>query len=258
MSSENPTAPGLRVLLVEDNVANQKVAVRFLERLGHQSDLAQNGREALAALEKRSYDVVLMDLQMPEMDGLEATRRIRVQWPQGGLRIVALTANATPEDRAACAAVGMDGLVSKPIDIANLKAAIEVRGNEPVGASPPPAPADTAHDAPFDPEHLRKLGELGDPSLVPELVAMYMSEATSRLALLRDAVRQGNADQVQFTTHSLRGSSAALGLSAVVVACQTLEDEAKQGMLEQGLERTDALEVEIARAREWLAPYALP
>lgn len=258
MSPENPAAPPLRVLVVEDNLANQKVALRFLERLGHRADVAQNGREALATLEQRPYDVVFMDLQMPEMDGLEATRRIRVQWPQGGLRIIALTANATLEDREACAAVGMDGVVSKPIALERLKDALEAPEAAGPRSPPPRANAATNPSPPFDPEQLNKLGQLGDPTLVPELVSLYLSEATTRLAVLRTAVRDGNAGQVQITAHSLRGSSAALGLEAVVASCRTLEDEARAGRLEHALARSEAIEVEIDRAREWLASYGRP
>lgn len=260
MPSENSEAPPLRVLVVEDNVANQKVALRSLERLGHRADVAQNGREALEALEQRPYDVVFMDLQMPEMDGLEATRRIRVQWPQGGLRIIALTANASLEDREACAAVGMDGLLGKPLAIERLRDALEAPGSSPAAASTPPSPSEDrgAPGPPFDPEQLKKLAQIGDPTLVPELVSMYLTEAATRLAVLRAAVRDGNGGQVQLTAHSLRGSSAALGLSAVAASCRILEDEARGGSLEQGLAHTDTIEVEIDRAREWLAEYARP
>jgi PAS domain S-box-containing protein len=106
----------LRILLAEDNAVNQKLALRLLERLGYQADLAENGLEVLEALERQPYDVVLMDVQMPELDGLDATRRIRARWPEGeGPRIIAMTANAMREDRDACLEAGMDDYVAKPI-----------------------------------------------------------------------------------------------------------------------------------------------
>ena len=106
----------LRILLAEDNAVNQKVALRLLERLGHGADLAANGLEALEALEREPYDVVLMDVQMPELDGLEASRRIHERFaPEARPRIVAMTANAMPEDRDACMAAGMDDYIAKPI-----------------------------------------------------------------------------------------------------------------------------------------------
>jgi PAS domain S-box-containing protein len=106
----------LRILLAEDNAVNQKLALRLLERLGYEADLAQNGLEVLEALERQPYDIVLMDVQMPELDGLDATRRIRARWPEGeGPRIIAMTANAMREDRDACLEAGMDDYVAKPI-----------------------------------------------------------------------------------------------------------------------------------------------
>ncbi|MBI4515288.1 MAG: response regulator [Deltaproteobacteria bacterium] len=118
----------LRILLAEDNVVNQKVALRILQRLGYRGDLAANGREVLEALRRQSYDVVLMDVQMPELDGFEATRRIRRQWPAGGPWIIAMTANAMREDREACLAAGMDDYVAKPVEVADLHAALERAG----------------------------------------------------------------------------------------------------------------------------------
>jgi len=116
----------LRVLLAEDNLVNQRLAVRLLDRMGYRPDLAANGLEALQALERQAYDVVLMDMQMPELDGLEATRRIRQQFPpEYQPRIIAMTANAMQGDREACLAAGMDDYVSKPVNVKELIAALE-------------------------------------------------------------------------------------------------------------------------------------
>ncbi|HLA16673.1 MAG TPA: response regulator, partial [Candidatus Limnocylindrales bacterium] len=115
----------LRILLAEDNAVNQKLALRLLERMGYSADVAGDGLQAIAALERETYDLVLMDVQMPELDGLEATRRIRARWPDRALRIVAMTANAMAEDRDACLAAGMDDYVSKPIRVEELTAALE-------------------------------------------------------------------------------------------------------------------------------------
>ena len=116
----------LRILIAEDNRINQKVALKLLERIGYRADVAANGVEALRALERQAYDVVLMDVQMPEMDGLAATRAIRERWPgASGPRVVAMTANAMRDDREACMAAGMDDFVSKPVVLAQLAAALE-------------------------------------------------------------------------------------------------------------------------------------
>jgi CheY-like chemotaxis protein len=129
-----PAASTLRILLAEDNAVNQKVALRLLKQLGYGADVAWNGVEALEALERQPYDVVLMDVQMPELDGLETSRRIHARWsPRERPRIIAMTANAMPEDREACAAAGMDDYVAKPIrpqDLAEaLKRADALPGN---------------------------------------------------------------------------------------------------------------------------------
>lgn len=119
--------PALRVLVAEDNVVNQRLAAHFLEKRGHQVEIAANGVQALAAVEKQSYDVVLMDVQMPEVDGFQATAAIREREKGTGrhLRIIAMTAHAMEGDRAKCLAAGMDGYIPKPIQAKEMFAAIE-------------------------------------------------------------------------------------------------------------------------------------
>ena len=117
----------LRILLAEDNVVNQKLALRLLQQMGYRADLASNGIEAVESIERQTYDVVLMDVQMPEMDGLEAARRIVERWPDASARprIVAMTANAMQGDREECLAAGMDDYVTKPIRVDALVAALD-------------------------------------------------------------------------------------------------------------------------------------
>jgi len=111
----------LRILLAEDNVVNQKLALRLLQQMGYRADLASNGSEAIECVERQPYDVILMDVQMPEMDGLEASRRITAQWRQDRRpRIVAMTANAMQGDREMCLAAGMDDYITKPIRVDQL------------------------------------------------------------------------------------------------------------------------------------------
>ena len=113
-----PQRHPLRILLAEDNVVNQKLALRLLQQMGYRADLASNGIEAIECIERQPYDVVLMDVQMPEMDGLEASRRITAKWQPGERpRIVAMTANAMQGDREECLAAGMDDYVTKPIRV---------------------------------------------------------------------------------------------------------------------------------------------
>jgi CheY-like chemotaxis protein len=114
----------LRILLAEDNSVNQKLALRLLANMGYTADVAGDGAQALSSLDGSLHNVVLMDVQMPELDGLEATRRIRAQWPDRKLHIIAMTANAMAGDREACLAAGMNDYVSKPIRVAELAAAL--------------------------------------------------------------------------------------------------------------------------------------
>jgi CheY-like chemotaxis protein len=117
----------LRILLAEDNVTSQKVAKQMLRRLGYRADVVANGIEALQALERQPYDLVLMDLRMPEMDGLQATRIIRQRWPDNGPKIIAITAYALQGDKEKCIDAGMDDYISKPIRMNELAAILELK-----------------------------------------------------------------------------------------------------------------------------------
>ena len=117
--------PAWWVLVVEDHPVNQEVALRLLARLGHRADIAVNGLEAIDAIARQAYDIVFMDMRMPEMDGLSACRAIRERWPSDGPRIVAITANAGGADRQACLDAGMDDFLAKPITLADLADALE-------------------------------------------------------------------------------------------------------------------------------------
>ena len=132
----------LRILLAEDNAVNQMLAGRLLAQLGYRMDVAGDGEEAIQAVERQTYDLVLMDVQMPNLDGLEATRRIVARWPAGERpRIVAMTGNAMSEDRAACFAAGMDGYIAKPIRPAELLAELEATPALAVATASPAPPA---------------------------------------------------------------------------------------------------------------------
>jgi CheY-like chemotaxis protein len=131
----------LRILLAEDNVVNQKLAMRLLGQMGYRADLASNGIEAIESVSRQTYDVVLMDVQMPDMDGLEATRRIVARWPDADKRprVVAMTANAMQGDREACLAAGMDDYLTKPIRVEALVATLTM-----VPSYHPPSPPEAA------------------------------------------------------------------------------------------------------------------
>ena len=219
----------LRILIAEDNAVNQKLALRLLQQLGYGADVAGNGLEAIAALEAATYDLVLMDVQMPELDGLEATRRIRARWPAAsGPRIAAMTANAMAGDRELCLAAGMDDYISKPIRPAELEAVLEVTPSSPME---PPMPEV------LDQAALASLLEMvgGDPDFVDELVDTFLGDAPQQLAELRAAVAAGTAADAVRPAHTLKGTAGTIGARAVEATSRSIEEGARAGSVD-GLE----------------------
>jgi PAS domain S-box-containing protein len=218
----------LRILLAEDNAVNQKVALRLLERLGYGADVASNGLEALEALERSQYDVVLMDVQMPELDGLDASRRICERWPGTRPRIIAMTANALPEDREACFAAGMDDYVAKPIRSDALAEAL--RRVRQLGRDATPTTEDT--DRRLDGAALESLRELGGDDFLAEVIDTFLADVGTLLATLRRALDEGDAAEVRRVAHTLKSNGATLGASEFAELCRVLEQRAKDGRLE--------------------------
>ncbi len=221
----------LRVLLVEDNVVNQRVAMRILEKLGFRPDLASNGVEAVQAVTRQRYDVVLMDVQMPEMDGLEATRVIRRTLPaERQPRIVAMTAGAFREERERCLDSGMDDYLAKPIQPQDLLAALERNAAALVaGRATPSATAWETRVA----EALRVLAEIaGDDGgeFVSGTVDLFLQETETGLAELEALVRAGDAPKVALLSHGLKGSSRSLGAEGFGEAMRLLEEDARGGL----------------------------
>jgi two-component system, sensor histidine kinase and response regulator len=208
----------VRILLAEDNEINQKVVVGLLGRRGHVIEIATNGAEAVRAVQTRTYDIVLMDLQMPVMGGLEATRAIRKLEAEAGrhTRIVAMTAHAMRGDREQCLAAGMDGYLSKPVDREALLAVIE--RNAAVIASPVPPEG-------FDIQIIAaRLG--GDEELVSQLLQLFLDGYPDLIARVTDGITQANAAQVRIGTHTLRGVAAQFSATGVVNGAAALESAA--------------------------------
>src|SRR5436190_2631150 len=176
-----PAPSSLRILLAEDNAVNQKVAVRLLDQLGYRADVVENGLQVLEALARRPYDVVLMDVQMPELDGLDASRRIRERWSREERpRIVAMTANALPEDREACFAAGMDDYVAKPIRSEELAEALaRVRRIDVEDEA-----AGNGAGAILDAEAVDALRELGGADFLMEVIDTFLDDAPALIASL--------------------------------------------------------------------------
>ncbi|MCO5167275.1 MAG: ATP-binding protein [Planctomycetes bacterium] len=241
----------LKVLVAEDNVVNQQVILRLLGRLGYAADVVGDGREVLDALSRRRYDVVLMDVQMPGMDGLEAARRITRAAPDGRPWLVALTAGAMHGDRERCLEAGMDDYVSKPVRIEELQAAL-VRCERRRRPSPRAADVTSAHDdgpegedAAIDRRVLDRLrftvGEGVD--VATELTDLFLADAPPMLQALSDAVAGGDLSGVIRQAHGLKGSCASLGATGMARRCHALEEAARAG-------RRADLAVEVERLRE--------
>ncbi len=232
-----PAAPSRRwgtVLVVEDLPINQEVARGILSKLDFGCDVAGNGLEALAALERRRYDAVLMDCHMPEMDGYLATTEIRRRETEAGrerVPVIAMTAGASAEDRDRCLAAGMDDYLSKPVKERELAAALGRWSRR--GLNPPSVPATTPADGVLDARQIDALVELatatGDPAFLPGLIEDYVEQAGSRLAALRAGSSSGDLEAVRSAAHALKGTSATLGASRVAAACDRIERTADEG-----------------------------
>jgi two-component system sensor histidine kinase/response regulator len=246
------------VLVAEDNEVNQKVAVKILERLGYRVEVADNGREALAACARTRYDAVLMDGQMPGMDGYEATRKIRERETRGGRRlpIIAMTASAMKGDREKCLEAGMDDYVSKPVTPEGIEAVLKRW----IGAAT--APAERAAGEPaasgslLDEAVVQSLMSVDDDgTLMDEVVATFLRIAPARLTAIRKAAK-GNAPGLERAAHSFLGSCGNLGARRMAELCARLEVLGRSGSTEGAPEIARALDEEFAAVRPQLE--ALP
>jgi PAS domain S-box-containing protein len=228
------------ILLAEDNIVNQKVALRQLQKLGYSADSVANGREAVEAVARTPYDVVLMDCQMPEMDGYEATAQIRHrEGTQRHTTIIAMTANALEGDREKCLAAGMDDYISKPVRPEELATALERAFSN----SYQPQQNDPAA-TPLPPVDLKRVQEtMGDePSEVMGIVEDYLVQMSSNLSKLSEAISAGDAAEIDLIAHNAAGMSANCGMTAVVNTLKELERRGREG----SLEGTDILAAQLA------------
>jgi CheY-like chemotaxis protein/HPt (histidine-containing phosphotransfer) domain-containing protein len=264
-----------RVLLAEDNPVNRMVAVRMLQKRGHSVLAVEDGLKAVAALKKGAFDVVLMDVQMPGLEGYEATAAIR-DWEKATGRhtpIIALTAHARRGDRDKCLAAGMDAYVSKPIRAEELMQAIDrlLSPDSPAdagaaaapGDGPPGAPGEATPGAPgsaapaIDREDvLRRLD--GDAGLLAEIVQVFRNDGPKLLASIREALSAEEWRPLEATAHRLKGSLGTLSARAAAAAARRLEEAAASCDLRRAASACRALERELQRLEPELAALDTP
>ncbi|NOS78665.1 MAG: response regulator [Nitrospira sp.] len=255
-----------RVLVVEDNSVNQKLAVRMLEKLGYRPDLVENGQEALAALDAGAYEAVLMDCQMPVMDGFEATAAIRRQEAAGKryvsaghLPIIAVTANAMQGDRERCLAAGMDAYLAKPIKLEDVRTTLarwimppasEETGKRVVKSAEPVAEGRPI----FDPSQmLQNIG--GDQDLLVQLIDLFLERQADMMSQVRQALSLGDAVTVERAAHTLKGTAGNLCAPEVALAAGRLEAIGRLGTLHDAPAVYAHLEMEMLRLLHVLEEY---
>lgn len=239
------------MLLAEDTPVNQTLALRLLEKLGHTTVVVNNGREAVEACQGAHFDAILMDLQMPEMGGLEATAAIRQLEAQGGGRhtpIIALTAHALPADQERCRAAGMDLYLTKPINPASLVAAL----NDATGIGTrheAEAVSVVSRDAPaFDRDKL--LGNLGDDAeLLRQLAEMYLEDENRMRQQVSSTQASGDLKTFQTALHSIKGAVANFGADQAVAAATRLETLCRAGQTTEIADALAGLDTQLDRLR---------
>jgi PAS domain S-box-containing protein len=242
----------LQVLLAEDNQVNQLLATRIFEKLGHQVTVVSNGRKAFSAVKAGQFDLVAMDVQMPEMDGLDATGAIRAWEKSTGthIPIMAMTAHAMRGDRERCLAAGMDGYASKPIRIGELEQTI-ARLVSPSKPAKVPVPERTQGEGVIDRTALLA-GVDGNRRLLRELVRLFLADYPQRVREINEAVRRGDAEALRIAAHALKGSIGNLRAKNAFEAAQRLEIMGRDRDLDNASEGHMTLELELARLIEEL------
>jgi len=236
----------LRILLAEDNPVNQQVATAMLLKRGHQVDVVSNGREAVDAVAREPYDVVLMDIQMPEMDGFEATAKIRAL-PQGRtLPIIALTAHALSGERERCLERGMSGYLAKPFKAHDLFAVVEGRGTQPADTTAAPSPAiDLA-------AFRRTMEEAGAAEAVDGILDTFVATMPQRLDALAAAARASDAEPLQRAAHAFKSAAGTIGAGRLAALLEDMERAARDGDVAGACDKLEQVRGEAQAALDYL------
>ena len=248
----------LRVLLAEDNAVNQKFAVTVLHKHGHEVSVVGNGVEALFALEREEFDIVLMDVQMPRMDGYEATAAIREKEQSTGkhLPIVAMTAHAMKGDRERCLDSGMDGYVSKPIQVSSLFEEIaRLVGTGDVAQEHSPSSLSATTDAIDMDAAISRVD--GDVTLLRDIAQIFLCDCDDLLSKMRDAIASNDCEELARMAHTMKGSVGNFAAKSALDAALELENAARGGNLARVGQAYDALDEQIQRLKRGLAIIAI-
>jgi signal transduction histidine kinase/HPt (histidine-containing phosphotransfer) domain-containing protein len=251
----------LRILLVDDNAINQKVAVRILQQIGYTPEVAGNGREALDLMDQKPFDFIFMDVMMPEMDGLEATRMLRKRQLTGGhahyqsrIIVCAMTAHAMAGDREKCIAAGMDDYLAKPVRPKDVRDMLERWAGKVMSGSKSgdikPTAAVTA-EPPVDMDRMLDLTDGNNDSL-RELVEMYLKQTHKQFDQMRAAISENNADALRRVSHSCAGASATLGMTQLVPKLRELEKLGGAGSVAGAAAILEQTAQEYSRVQEFL------
>ena len=256
----------LRILLADDHDVNQKVGARILQGFGYRCELAANGIEVIQAIERQPFDLLFLDIEMPEMDGYETTRRIRQRWTEAERpRLVAMTANVMRGEREKCLESGMDDYIPKPIEISEVRRALEYWGARASGATPPPdsaarvapsrpesSPAPPAADALIDWYRFHEM--LGnDVNAMEEFVALYCRRTQEQIDQLAKEIAAGDVKQTLQVAHRCKGASATCGIDGVARLMGEIERGARVGDISAAPRLHAEATVCFARVREALA-----
>ena len=247
-----PSRLPLQVLVAEDNIVNQRVALLLLQRLGYQADLASNGLEVIDAVERKGYDVVLMDIQMPEMDGLQAARWIaQRRGPTGSPRIIAMTANAMPGDSARYLAAGIDAYITKPVEVEALASALSRAAQECVARASDDMPGAAVLDL-SRLAHLHAMQLPSKPTLVHELMDMFMADSPRHLRAMAEAVQSADARRLGDLAHRYLSVTQNLGATRLSGLCIEIERLSRCGQLAAATRLVQALRPEHDRVQDAL------
>jgi CheY-like chemotaxis protein len=239
-------------LVADDNAVNRKVALLMLDKLGYQADVACNGLEVLKILRKKQYDLIFMDVQMPEMDGLETTRRICLDYAaEKRPRIVAMTANAMSGDREQCLEAGMDDYLSKPVRKEDLLSAIGgcVRKSEDEVTNL--NTAEFAKFETFDPSILKSLEDCSADDadeIIGQIITIFLEDTPKGFVNLQKAVREQNLKKIKTSAHALKGSCASIGVTRTAALCSEFEQKASQLSEDEAETLLKEIEKELTRS----------